>query len=318
MMAELPSQEYLKSRIDYNPDTGEARWKPVDSSYGYNWQRFNAQCANKIIPQTAGINGVTISKAKLLYKLYHNADIRAIRYVNKDSTDYRIDNIKSVDDIQSKIFDKSKGSNLHNYSPISTAYHSLVRYDHVNGNLIWNSRGDRSWDTRFANKVAGSEHKKTYVNIDTKKGRHVGVHRVAWMLYYDTDPIQYQIDHIDCNGLNNCIVNLRLANSSFNNQTKKSITKHFTRRPKTGKFYCSISYNNNNIYLGDFDTEQEANAAYEEAMAKYKPVYQFTPEEQSELDELYGNYPNVTQELQHRCHALQVKALNHYIEGALQ
>lgn len=314
-MTELPSQEYLRSRIDYNPETGEARWKPVDQSYGYNWQRFNAQSANKILPDRPSIRGTTLSKAKLLYKLYYGTDIRCIRYVNKDSTDYRISNLKPVDDILSKIKGKNNVSNTRIYKSINTNCYSLLRYDHTEGNLIWNPRGDKSWDTRFSNKKVGSVFKSGYlefsVKIDGATHYYMG-HRVAWMLYYQVDPVHYQIDHIDGNKTNNSIRNLRLANGSLNVQTRKSITKHFIFRENTGKFYCNMTYNGSNIYLGDFYTEAEAQQVYESALEKYKPIYQFTESEQTMLDELYAKYPNVTRELQHACHALQVKALNHY------
>lgn len=295
-MTELPSQEYLKSRIDYNPETGEARWKPVDESYGYNWQRFNKHNANKILPNRASIQGRLYSTKNLISKL-----------VGEPSSD-RVSNL----------VEKAKEHNTtKTYKPIDKSYQQLLIFDHKQGNLLWKARGVKDWDARFANKIAGSIGKSGYFELKTKlNGKYVSymAHRVAWFLYYNVDPINFQIDHIDGNPSNNNIKNLRLATNSFNQQAKR-IEKTFFKRPNQDMFYCSISVNGKNIYIGDYKTEAEAKAAYDEAISLYKPIYVFTPEEQAELDELYENYPNVTQALQHRCHALQVKAINHYNKG---
>ena len=107
-----------------------------------------------------------------------------------------------------------------------------------------------------------------------------------------------------------------MANRSFNaSQYNKAAPKYIAAK---NKFTVEFTFYGKVFNVGLFDTRVEANAAYEQALAKYKPIYQFTEEEQAELDELYTNYPNVSRELQHRCHALQVKALNHYIEGVTQ
>ena len=299
-MAELPSQEYLKSRIDYNPETGEARWKPVDESFGPNWQRFNKQSASKILPNRAGVKGRVYSKNQLIKVLIGEAPTDRVRELVAKAKNY---------------------GKIKTYKPIDKTYQQLLIFDHKAGNLLWKARGVKDWDARFANKIAGSVGKSGYSELRTKLNgeyAHYMSHRVAWFLYYDVDPLNFQIDHIDGNRINNKVRNLRLATNSFNQQAKLRREKTFYKRERQNTFYASISVNGNCIYLGDYKTEAEARVAYEEAVAKYKPIYQFTLEEQTELDELYATYPNVTRELQHRCHALQVKALNHYIEGATQ
>lgn len=50
---------------------------------------------------------------------------------------------------------------------------------------------------------------------------------------------------------------------------------------------------------------------------RYKPIYEFTAEEQAVLDELYRTYPHCDAALQKRAHCLQVRAVQWY-ETAFQ
>jgi hypothetical protein len=317
-MSSLPDQEYLRRRIDYNPETGEARWKAVDSSYGPAWKNFNGRCAGKLLPARVSINGLIVSKARILYKLNHNVDIKRIRFVNNDSSDYSAANLVDITNVDAKI--KQINVNTQKtYKSIDSRLLTLLCYDHISGNLIWNPRGDKSWDTRFSNTIAGSVGRSGYKELKIKldsKYHSYSCHRVAWFIYYGIDPVSYQIDHIDEYRTNNSINNLRLATSSFNSQARIK-DRQFSCRLKSGKFYSNIFYYGTNIYLGDFDTESEARAAYEYALSKYKSIYEFTASEQAMLDELYERYPNVDNNLQQRCHDLQVKAINAYTDAAL-
>lgn len=53
------------------------------------------------------------------------------------------------------------------------------------------------------------------VRIGGPKGRHLKAHRVAWFIYYGSEP-SGQIDHIDGDGTNNRIANLRLSDARTN------------------------------------------------------------------------------------------------------
>src|SRR5574341_695331 len=84
-----------------------------------------------------------------------------------------------------------------------------------------------------------------------------------------------QCDHIDCNPLNNCRSNLRLATQSQNNWNQrrnavnKSGYKGVTWQKNRSKWAAYIKVHGKNRYLGLFDTAKEAYEARCKAALKY-------------------------------------------------
>lgn len=94
-------------------------------------------------------------------------------------------------------------------------------------------------------------------------------HRIIWEMFYGKIPDNLQIDHIDRNGLNNKIENLRLATSQENNRNlSKRKNKCYSKykgvswNKKLKKWTSYINYNKNKIFLGYFNKEIEAALAY--------------------------------------------------------
>ena len=134
------------------------------------------------------------------------------------------------------------------------------------------------------------------IGVFTKAGKSVGAitnghiqicidykryyaHRLAWFYHYGTWPPD-QIDHIDRNGLNNKIDNLRLASNRENmcNIRKTNVPNGLPKgvfRLPSGNFAAKISLPSKQLYLGSFTTAQEAGEAYEQATIKYHG--QFSP-----------------------------------------
>ena len=76
------------------------------------------------------------------------------------------------------------------------------------------------------------------------------------------------VDHIDNCRTNNNIENLRIVNSSQNSQNRAT-TKGYTWRPERNKYQATIMINYKSMYIGCYDTAEEAREAYLNAKEKY-------------------------------------------------
>jgi hypothetical protein len=99
-----------------------------------------------------------------------------------------------------------------------------------------------------------------------KKQKNYYYHRVVYKFHnrdWDiTDSsTDNQIDHIDECRSNNNIENLRVVNSSENQQNKSKTKGYYWNKSKS-KYQANIRINKKTIHLGRYDTEEEAREAY--------------------------------------------------------
>lgn len=94
--------------------------------------------------------------------------------------------------------------------------------------------------------------KNTNYAVYNCQGHSVFMHQVILDYYGEND-----IDHINNNGLNNRKSNLRIISHSLNimNQHDKS---NGVKKVPSGRYQAHIMVNGKDIYLGTFDTFQEA------------------------------------------------------------
>ena len=156
----------------------------------------------------------------------------------------------------------------------------LFTYDEKTGKLYHNHRpleffktehAFKSWNSRCAGKEAGTLAKSGYVQINLS-GKFSYAHRVAWALFYGNNPTE--IDHINGDRSDNRINNLRECTRQQNNANKHFSSglvnfKGVYYNKSSKKFMSRIKINRKTIYLGYFDTPEEAHAAYCTAADKY-------------------------------------------------
>lgn len=136
-----------------------------------------------------------------------------------------------------------------------------------------------AWNGKFANKPAGSIFRPTkartrYIRVKLN-GRSMYAHRILWEMLKGPIPKGMFIDHINGDGLDNRIDNLMLVNSADSAKNmpmqKKRTGKHHgvTESRSSGKWEARIGVNGRKIYLGTFESLEEAVSARKLAEHKY-------------------------------------------------
>lgn len=156
----------------------------------------------------------------------------------------------------------------------------LLHYDPETGIFIWRvSRGGKV----IAGSTAGLVQRNGYVYIRVDRRRYLA-HRLAWLYIHGKFPSD-QIDHINRVRTDNRISNLRAATNAENTQNRSKRSDNTSGvigvywDNKRQKWRAQIRLNGHNIFLGSYQTVEEAAAARAAAKATY---HTFNPEDNNE------------------------------------
>jgi hypothetical protein len=150
----------------------------------------------------------------------------------------------------------------------------FLNYDLQTGVFTWKARGRGI----RAGKIAGSVKKDVgrntaYVTININRQHHYA-HRLAWLHVYGSWP-SGQIDHIDLDGTNNRIDNLRLATvkqNAANSPARKNnrLGVKGVRQRTRNSFEARINLTGkSSVVIGYFKTAEEAHVAYLSALKSH-------------------------------------------------
>lgn len=111
--------------------------------------------------------------------------------------------------------------------------------------------------------TGGSGYRKTYLRARVG-GKQIYLHRLAWRLFYGDWP-QGEIDHINGNGMDNRLENLRVVNRRQNRMNcrvlKRNTTGQAGVRKRGSKWIAQIKHKGKYRYLGSFDDFESARKA---------------------------------------------------------
>lgn len=146
---------------------------------------------------------------------------------------------------------------------------SLLHYDPETGVFTWLI--NRPNGVKVGHK-SGNRTVKGYLHISIY-GRQYKAHRLAWLYIHGVWP-ETALDHINRDGCDNRLCNLRLATHSQNMQNRRSKYGGVTFRH--GYWRARISIDNRQIFLGQFKDKADAIAARKAAELKYhthRPIH---------------------------------------------
>lgn len=147
----------------------------------------------------------------------------------------------------------------------------IYKYDEENGGLVWKEYANprKPGQAKIGAKVGGDDGHGYLMCMVL--GHKFKVHQVVWALHNGCLS-DMPLDHIDRNPLNNKIENLRKATDEQNSQNLvASLNPNAGLRfEPNGKISAYASKKNKKIYLGRFDTVEEARAAYRGASKAIK------------------------------------------------
>lgn len=145
-----------------------------------------------------------------------------------------------------------------------TAEHArtLFNYDPQTGVFTWVKNGEK----------VGVLSGNGYYKVSIKKKKYY-LHRLAWLHFYGVEP-DGDIDHINGNGLDNSITNLRCVSHRINMTNKKDhragkvLGVRYNKKCVKNPWFSAIKVNGVQIGLGYYPTQDEAHAAYMKALEK--------------------------------------------------
>lgn len=138
----------------------------------------------------------------------------------------------------------------------------LLQYDPATGHFRWRvQRNSFGGKTKIGATAGQLNQGRIQIGLD---GKRYLAHRLAWLYMTGAWPT-LQIDHRDCDPLNNRWANLREATQSQNNANRRPRGKlGFKGVSRNGNhgYFARIRVNGEEIYLGNFRTAVEAARVY--------------------------------------------------------
>lgn len=147
----------------------------------------------------------------------------------------------------------------------------------VDGCLYWRKRNPsefsresdgRAWNTKFASKKAGYEWQhpsgRTQYVMVCLLNKMYKAHRIIWEMKFGSIPIGMSIDHIDGNGLNNRINNLRIVTHLTNSRNCPKRLDNSSGAPgvswnkKREKWRAYVTVNKKQKHLGFYSNYGDA------------------------------------------------------------
>lgn len=147
------------------------------------------------------------------------------------------------------------------------ALKSVLDYNSESGVFTWSANADLGTRSDRRGKVAGTVQFDGYIAIKVF-GRRYYAHRLAWFYINGVWP-SGQLDHRDRDRSHNAINNLRPASPSQNSANGRVRTHSVGQlkgvTPQGLRWKAQIVKDREKIYLGMFDTKEQAHAAYLDA-----------------------------------------------------
>jgi HNH endonuclease len=139
----------------------------------------------------------------------------------------------------------------------------VLRYEPDTGNFFWLKRA-QGRSTKNGG-LAGGLNDRGYKRIKLGENFHYA-HRLVWLYVHGEWPSMV-IDHINGDKADNRLENLRCVSVKENNQNRRKPSRkpvnHAMGVYGVGdRFAASISVDNKNVYIGTFDTANDAHTAY--------------------------------------------------------
>ena len=239
----------LRALLDYDPNTGDFRWKQRDELTTYN-KRFNTRYAEQIAgtldtKPTYDGRHIKLRIIPLQGKKYFAHDLawlythdvwpdRYVCHINEDHDDNRITNLELRPYSPLRFVKYRKGGLSRPKRPPEWLTYDYLReildYDPDAGVFRWRVReGQNHFNSRKAGTVAGSlvdtynprtKISRTYRHLSIRRLRFAA-HHLAWLYMTENWPHE-QITHISGDSTDNRFANLNLSNPQ-NQRSKRGV-----------------------------------------------------------------------------------------------